>query len=177
MRKQGRCLFVEPSKISLWTLIGKRLIRLQYDFSTGALLVIKALCKCLHVTVKSSLHIELQVSWWKRKKISHFDKVYWRLAVWLAGCEICTWIHSHYPNCPLSMTLYSANSNDHVCLLCIFIAVFRWFVFGNDLLIDSYRSAYASYGGLLMRLQGDANNLHGFEVDQQIYLLIKKLAF
>lgn len=39
------------------------------------------------------------------------------------------------------------------------------------------RSAYASYGGLLMRLQGDANNLHGFEVDQQIYLLIKKLAF
>nr|CAH0103013.1 unnamed protein product [Daphnia galeata] len=38
-------------------------------------------------------------------------------------------------------------------------------------------SAYASYGGLLMRLQGDANNLHGFEVDQQIYLLIKKLAF
>lgn len=43
--------------------------------------------------------------------------------------------------------------------------------------INSYRSAYASYGGLLMRLQGDANNLHGFEVDQQIYLLIKKLAF
>jgi DNA-directed RNA polymerase I, II, and III subunit RPABC3 len=43
--------------------------------------------------------------------------------------------------------------------------------------IDSCRSAYASFGGLLMRLQGDANNLHGFEVDAQIYLLIKKLAF
>lgn len=38
-------------------------------------------------------------------------------------------------------------------------------------------SAYVSYGGLLMRLQGDANNLHGFEIDQHIYLLMKKLAF
>ncbi|ODN00372.1 DNA-directed RNA polymerases I, II, and III subunit RPABC3 [Orchesella cincta] len=40
-----------------------------------------------------------------------------------------------------------------------------------------YRSAYVSFGGLLMRLQGDANNLHGFEVDRHIYLLMKKLAF
>ena len=39
------------------------------------------------------------------------------------------------------------------------------------------RSAYVSFGGLLMRLQGDANNLHGMEVDQFIYLLMKKLAF
>ncbi|XP_041470977.1 DNA-directed RNA polymerases I, II, and III subunit RPABC3-like [Lytechinus variegatus] len=38
-------------------------------------------------------------------------------------------------------------------------------------------SAYMSYGGLLMRLQGDANNLHGVELNQQVYLLIKKLAF
>ncbi|KAF4521814.1 hypothetical protein B566_EDAN012471 [Ephemera danica] len=38
-------------------------------------------------------------------------------------------------------------------------------------------SAYVSFGGLLMRLQGDANNLQGFEVDQHIYLLMKKLAF
>lgn len=37
--------------------------------------------------------------------------------------------------------------------------------------------AYVSYGGLLMRIQGDANNLQGFEVDQPIYLLMKKLAF
>lgn len=42
---------------------------------------------------------------------------------------------------------------------------------------SSRLSAYVSYGGLLMRLQGDANNLHGFEVDRHIYLLMKKLAF
>lgn len=41
----------------------------------------------------------------------------------------------------------------------------------------SFRAAYVSYGGLLMRLQGDANNLHGFEVDSHVYLLMKKLAF
>lgn len=28
-----------------------------------------------------------------------------------------------------------------------------------------------------MRLQGDANNLHGVEQDMHVYLLIKKLAF
>lgn len=38
-------------------------------------------------------------------------------------------------------------------------------------------AAYVSYGGLLMRLQGDANTLHGFVVDKHIYLLMKKLAF
>ncbi|XP_048191818.1 DNA-directed RNA polymerases I, II, and III subunit RPABC3-like isoform X2 [Perognathus longimembris pacificus] len=38
-------------------------------------------------------------------------------------------------------------------------------------------SAYVSYGGLLMRLHGDANNLHGFEVDSRVYLLMKKMAF
>jgi len=43
--------------------------------------------------------------------------------------------------------------------------------------IASRLSAYVSFGGLLMRLQGDANNLHGFEVDKSIYLLMKKLAF
>jgi DNA-directed RNA polymerase I, II, and III subunit RPABC3 len=37
--------------------------------------------------------------------------------------------------------------------------------------------AYVSFGGLLMRLQGDANNLHGFEMDHYVYLLMKKLAF
>ena len=39
------------------------------------------------------------------------------------------------------------------------------------------RAAYVSYGGLLMRLHGDANNLHGMELDSHVYLLIKKLAF
>ncbi len=38
-------------------------------------------------------------------------------------------------------------------------------------------AAYVSYGGLLMKLQGDANNLHGFEVDHYVYLLMKRLAF
>ncbi|XP_077277223.1 DNA-directed RNA polymerases I, II, and III subunit Rpb8 isoform X3 [Temnothorax americanus] len=42
---------------------------------------------------------------------------------------------------------------------------------------SSRLSAYVSFGGLLMRLQGDANNLHGFEIDQHMYLLMKKLAF
>ena len=38
-------------------------------------------------------------------------------------------------------------------------------------------AAMVSFGGLLMRLQGDANNLHGFEVDHHVYLLMKRLAF
>ncbi|RWS08001.1 DNA-directed RNA polymerases I: II: and III subunit RPABC3-like protein [Dinothrombium tinctorium] len=38
-------------------------------------------------------------------------------------------------------------------------------------------AAYVSFGGLLMRLQGDPNNLHGFEIDKPVYLLMKKLAF
>ncbi len=44
-------------------------------------------------------------------------------------------------------------------------------------LVNLFRSAYVSYGGLLMRLQGDANNLQGFETDSNVYLLIKKVAF
>lgn len=39
------------------------------------------------------------------------------------------------------------------------------------------RAAYVSFGGLLMRLQGEGGNLHGFEVDKTVYLLMKKLAF
>lgn len=38
-------------------------------------------------------------------------------------------------------------------------------------------SAYVSFGGLLMRLQGDASNLQGFQIDSHVYLLMKKLAF
>lgn len=48
---------------------------------------------------------------------------------------------------------------------------------GDDSEASSRLSAFVSFGGLLMRLQGDANNLHGFEIDQKIYLLCKKLAF
>lgn len=43
----------------------------------------------------------------------------------------------------------------------------------NFFIVDS--AAYVSFGGLLMRLQGDANNLHSFEVDQHMYLLMKKI--
>ena len=42
-------------------------------------------------------------------------------------------------------------------------------------LID--RAAYVSYGGLLMRLTGDANNLFGVELGIHVYMLLKKLAF
>uniref|UniRef100_A0A915KC94 DNA-directed RNA polymerases I, II, and III subunit RPABC3 n=1 Tax=Romanomermis culicivorax TaxID=13658 RepID=A0A915KC94_ROMCU len=41
----------------------------------------------------------------------------------------------------------------------------------------SLRSAYVSFGGLLMRLQGDANNLYGFEMDSRIYMLMKKVPY
>lgn len=47
----------------------------------------------------------------------------------------------------------------------------------TDSFFCRFRAAYVSFGGLLMRLQGDANTLHGFEVDQHMYLLMKKLAF
>ena len=47
----------------------------------------------------------------------------------------------------------------------------------QQFLLAFSRSAYVSFGGLLMRLQGDANNLHGFVVEMNVYLLMKKLAF
>ena len=40
-----------------------------------------------------------------------------------------------------------------------------------------HRSVYVSYGGLLMRIQGDENTLSGFIPDTNVYLLMKKLAF
>lgn len=36
-------------------------------------------------------------------------------------------------------------------------------------------TAYVSFGGLLMRIQGEANNLNGFEQDKNLYLLLKKV--
>ncbi|XP_055338028.1 DNA-directed RNA polymerases I, II, and III subunit RPABC3-like [Paramacrobiotus metropolitanus] len=49
---------------------------------------------------------------------------------------------------------------------------------GDDASSESGRlAAYVSYGGLLMRLHGDASNLLSFEVDSNVYLLMKKLAF
>lgn len=49
---------------------------------------------------------------------------------------------------------------------------------GDEASSDATRlAAFASFGGLLMRLQGDPNNLHGFELDKPIYLLIKRVAY
>ena len=49
---------------------------------------------------------------------------------------------------------------------------------GDDAASETGRlAAYVSYGGLLMRLQGDAANLINFEQDNNVYLLMKKLAF
>ncbi|OQV24375.1 DNA-directed RNA polymerases I, II, and III subunit RPABC3 [Hypsibius exemplaris] len=49
---------------------------------------------------------------------------------------------------------------------------------GDDASTETGRlAAYVSYGGLLMRLQGDASNLMNFEQDNNVYLLMKKLAF
>lgn len=46
---------------------------------------------------------------------------------------------------------------------------------GDDSSTETSRlAAYASFGGLLMRIQGEANNLSGFEVDKNIYLLMKR---
>ena len=49
---------------------------------------------------------------------------------------------------------------------------------GDDGLGERARlAAYVSFGGLLMRLQGEDGNLHdGFEVDRSVYLLTKKVA-
>lgn len=47
---------------------------------------------------------------------------------------------------------------------------------GDEISSETSRlAAYVSFGGLLMRIQGEANNLNGFEADKNIYLLIKKV--
>jgi len=48
---------------------------------------------------------------------------------------------------------------------------------GDEHEANSRLAAYVSFGGLLMRLQGEAANLHGFEMDTHVYLFMKKLAF
>ncbi|CAD5232302.1 unnamed protein product [Bursaphelenchus xylophilus] len=48
---------------------------------------------------------------------------------------------------------------------------------GDDAVSENARlSVYASFGGLLMRLQGDATSLAGMDVDKNLYLLIKKIS-
>lgn len=36
------------------------------------------------------------------------------------------------------------------------------------------RELYASFGGLLMRIKGDATNLNEIDVDMSLYLLIRR---
>ncbi|KAI6660958.1 DNA-directed RNA polymerases I, II, and III subunit RPABC3 [Oopsacas minuta] len=42
---------------------------------------------------------------------------------------------------------------------------------------SSTLSAFVSYGGLLMKIHGDANNLHAIQPDTYIYLLMKRLTY
>ncbi|KAJ1348604.1 DNA-directed RNA polymerases I, II, and III subunit RPABC3 [Parelaphostrongylus tenuis] len=47
---------------------------------------------------------------------------------------------------------------------------------GDEAGADGSRiSVYASFGGLLMKLKGEAFNLQNFELDSNIYLLMKKV--
>lgn len=39
------------------------------------------------------------------------------------------------------------------------------------------RAVFVSFGGLLMRLQGNASTLEKFELDSVVYLLMKKVPF
>lgn len=64
-------------------------------------------------------------------------------------------------------------------------AVFDYIMHGKIYRIDgddshgesAQLSAYVSFGGLLMRLKGEGGNLHGFEVDKHVFLLMKKLDY
>lgn len=85
-----------------------------------------------------------------------------------SGCNCKIWVGGFSLVSTLNLSKLDMEGIDIVLLA-------GWFYFLVGFL--GLRSAYVSYGGLLMRLQGDANNLHGFEVDQNVYLLIKKLAF
>ena len=38
----------------------------------------------------------------------------------------------------------------------------------------TFTHSYASFGGLLMRLEGDPRNLHEIKLDERIYLLIRR---
>ena len=57
---------------------------------------------------------------------------------------------------------------------------FEYVMYGKCYRIDDDESrtrlsCYISYGGLLMRLQGDAQNLSPIKQDRWVYLLIKKI--
>ena len=50
----------------------------------------------------------------------------------------------------------------------------KLFFFQNLLFHSKNKTEHHNNLGIF---QGDANNLHGFEIDQHVYLLMKKLAF
>ena len=64
----------------------------------------------------------------------------------------------------------SGDEGDSVTRLCVQIIL----VFGSD---GRFREVYISYGGLLMRLNGEANSLSEIKIDQNVYLLLRKLSY
>ena len=46
-----------------------------------------------------------------------------------------------------------------------------------QLILTYFSGVYVSYGGLLMRLQGEANSLTEIKIDQNVYLLLRKLSY
>lgn len=60
---------------------------------------------------------------------------------------------------------------------CIYVYAGMKVIVNYNLCYRYPRAVYVSYGGLLMKLQGDANNFQGFTMDMNLYLLLKKLAF
>ncbi|GIX68416.1 hypothetical protein CEXT_695921 [Caerostris extrusa] len=115
--------------------------------------------KCVYMFV--SIDICKCIFWNVRCRCLAIPWGHWSMAVWLAGCLPP---HNHYPDCsrpwPSNLRTLPHCGTSGLLALC----------FRNG-------AAYVSFGGLLMRLQGDPNNLHGFEVDNHVYLLLKKLAF
>jgi len=48
---------------------------------------------------------------------------------------------------------------------------------GDEAEIATRLGVYVSFGGLLMRLQGEANSLSEIKIDQSVYLLLRKLSY
>merc|ERR1711892_195759 len=48
---------------------------------------------------------------------------------------------------------------------------------GDEQEVATRLGVYVSFGGLLMRLQGEANSLTEVKIDQNVYLLLRKLSY
>lgn len=62
------------------------------------------------------------------------------------------------------LTMHQVIDDDQLIKFCLFTD----FVFG-------FREIYVSFGGLQMMLQGDPSHCAGFELEQQLFLLMRKL--